>query len=91
MQVFSWRERRKQRYKVVSSHLEIQFWNSEHKSSPLCPRLDRGIRPVELYETEKWMVSIFEPIRQSFFAALPMDPPTMQFMMREADTQRPRW
>jgi len=70
----------RQRYRLVGLNHELEYWPTEHA---ICPPLgdewEREYDPSELYESEKWIASLFEPIRTNFFNG--PSPPPMQFMM----------
>jgi hypothetical protein len=71
-----------QRYRLVGQNHEVHYWNTAHT---LCPPIDevweRDYDPAELFDSEHWVISLFEPVRKSFFDG--PQPPPMQFMMPE--------
>lgn len=72
----------RQRYRLVGLNHELEFWPTEHT---ICPSLgdqwEREYDPSELFDSEKWIASLFEPVRTNFFNG--PNPPPMQFMMPE--------
>lgn len=75
----------RQRFKLVGLNHEIEYWESPHCACPpLGDEWEREYDPADLFESEKWITSIWEPVRDAFFVQKsPMQPPTMQFMMLE--------
>ena len=73
------------RYTLVGKHHEIAYWNSGHQATPpIADEWERDYDPSELFESERWIIRIFEPVRKNFFEPTkPGDPPAMQFMMPE--------
>jgi hypothetical protein len=75
----------RQRYRLVGLNCEIEYWNTPHTvCPPLGDEWERDYDPSELHESEKWIASLFEPIRTNFFNG--PRPPPMQFMMTEKCT-----
>ncbi len=53
------------RYRLVGLNHELEYWKTPHN---VCPSLDeqwdREYDPSELADSERWIVSLFEPIRK---------------------------
>ncbi len=48
---------------------DLEYWPSPHNATPpLDEQLGRMYDPAELFPTEGWIVRVFEPIREQFFA-----------------------
>ena len=72
----------RQRYRLVGLNHELDFWASGHKAClPLSGCWERTYDPSELFPTEQWVASLFEPVRKSFFNG--PRPPAMSFLMPE--------
>ena len=73
-----------QRYRLVGLNHQIEYWPTPHT---VCPPVDdhweREYDPADLFESESWIINLFEPIRKNFFDGLPGQPPPMQFLMPE--------
>ena len=70
------------RYSLVGLGHEIQHWGTQHTScAPLSDQWERMYDPAELYESEQWLVPIFEPVRRAMFAG--PNPKPMTFMLPE--------
>ena len=67
-------------YRLVGVQHEIEYWPNGHKQCPpLGDRWERDYDPSGLFDTERWIPPLFEPIRKAFFDG--PSPPAMQFMM----------
>lgn len=79
------RAQHRQIYRLVGLNHELVFWPTPHTMSP--PPFDefeREYDPSLINDSEKWIVNLFEPLRDAFYVQKsPMDPPTMQFLMPE--------
>lgn len=74
------RTEHQRRYQLVGMHHEIEFWPAGHACCPpLNDKWERDYDPAELYETERWIIPLFEPLRKSFFDG--PSPPPMHFLM----------
>jgi thiol-disulfide isomerase/thioredoxin len=74
-----------QKYRLVGLNHEIEHWPTPHTvCPPLDDQWDREYDPSDLFETETWIPSLFEPVRKSFFDG--PRPPPMQFLMTEKPT-----
>ena len=72
----------RKRYRLVGLGHELQYWHTEHKSAPpVSDEWERQYDPSELYPSEKWIASIFEPVRRNMYNG--PQPPAMTFMMPE--------
>lgn len=70
------------KYHLVGLGHEVHNWSTPHTCcSPMPDQWERTYDPAELYESEQWLVPIFEPLRQSMFDG--PNPPPMSFMMQE--------
>lgn len=70
------------KYKLVGQNHEIHNWSTPHVScASLGDQWERQYDPAELYETEQWLVPIFEPVRRAMFDG--PNPKPMTFMMPE--------
>jgi len=73
------------RYRLVGLSHELEYWPSAHKSCPpLADQWERDYDPANLFDSEHWIATLFEPVRKSFFDG--PQPPPMQFMMTEKAT-----
>lgn len=72
----------RKRYRLVGLNHELDHWPTPHKAcQPLSGCWERTYDPSELFPTEQWMASLFEPVRKSFFAG--PKPPAMSFLLPE--------
>ena len=71
---------KRQRYRLVGLNHEIEYWPTPHNvCPPLGEEWERDYDPMDLFDTEKWIVSLFEPVRKAMFDG--PSPPSMQFLM----------
>ena len=74
------RSQNRRRMKLIGLRHEIEYWHEGHNDCPvLDERWERDYDPAELFESERWIPALFEPIRKAFFDG--PSPPAMQFMM----------
>jgi thiol-disulfide isomerase/thioredoxin len=74
------RSHHRRRMKLIGLRHEIEYWHEGHASCPvLDERWERDYDPADLFESERWIPALFEPIRKAFFDG--PSPPAMQFMM----------
>ena len=65
-----------------SAWARIAVLAHKHKATPpVSDEWERQYNPSELYSSEKWIASIFEPVRRSMYNG--PNPPAMTFMMHE--------
>eukprot|EP01038_Epipyxis_sp_PR26KG_P004031 gene4031-5768_t len=75
----------RQRFRLVGLNHELEYWPSSHTvCPPLGDEWEREYDPADLFDSERWIASLFEPVRKSFFDG--PSPPPMQFMMTEKAT-----
>lgn len=60
---------------------ELHWWQPQIYCPPLSDEWERDYDPAELFQEERWILQIWEPVRKSFFDG--PTPPPMQFMMPE--------
>ena len=76
------RAEHRQVYRLVGLHHELEYWPTAHTvCPPLGDEWDREYDPAELFDSELWIVNLFEPVRKNFFDG--PSPPPMQFMLPE--------
>jgi hypothetical protein len=74
------RAENRKRFRLVGLRHELEHWHTEHQQCPpMADEWERDYDPAELCDTEQWLVSLFEPVRKSFFNG--PQPPPMTFMM----------
>ena len=74
------RSHHRRRLKLIGLRHEIEYWHEGHDACPaLDERWERDYDPAELFDSERWIPALFEPIRKAFFDG--PSPPAMQFMM----------
>ena len=76
------RAENRRRYRLVGLNHDLEHWFTPHlECPPLGDEWERDYDPSELFDGEKWVVGLFEPVRKAFFDG--PNPPAMQFMLPE--------
>ena len=72
-------------FRLVGLNHELHYWRTKHDvCPPLGDEWEREYDPADLFDSEKWIATLFEPVRKNFFDG--PQPPPMQFMMTDKPT-----
>ena len=72
------------RYRLVGVNHELHSWDTPHTDChPLAEEWERDYDPAELFDSEQWIIHLFEPVRKNFYNG--PQPPPMQ--VRSVQTQ----
>jgi hypothetical protein len=62
------RAENRQRFRLVGLNHELEYWPTSHKvCPPLSEEWERDYDPADLFDSEKWIINLFEPVRKAFF------------------------
>jgi hypothetical protein len=76
------RAEHRQKYRLVGLNHELHYWPTAHTMCPpLADQWEREYDPKDLFDSERWISNLFEPIRLNFFNG--PRPEAMQFLMPE--------
>eukprot|EP00750_Incisomonas_marina_P014138 INCI17609.11.p1 GENE.INCI17609.11~~INCI17609.11.p1 ORF type:complete len:5029 (+),score=1065.32 INCI17609.11:298-15384(+) len=71
-------------FRLVGLKHDVAYWyTADTSTAPVSDEWERQYDPSELFPSERWIESLFEPVRKSFFSG-PM-PPAMSFLMPEKE------
>ena len=71
-------------FRLVGLKHDISYWYTvDTSTAPVSDEWERQYDPSELFPSERWIESLFEPVRKSFFSG--PNPPAMSFLMPDKE------